>query len=78
MWRHVVHRIPLRYEVPLRSIIFPLGMYGVAGQYLGRADHLPIVKAIGADESWVALAAWIVTFAEMICHLTKAPPVRAG
>ena len=43
---------------PLWSVVFPLGMYGVAGHYLGQADHLPIVAAIGADESWVALAAW--------------------
>lgn len=24
------------------------------------ADQLPIVKAIGADESWRALAAWLI------------------
>ena len=71
VWRHLVHRIPLRYEAPLWSIVFPLGMYGVGGQYLGQADHLPIVQAIGADESWVALAAWCVTFLAMLAHLAR-------
>jgi tellurite resistance protein TehA-like permease len=71
IWRHVVHRIPLRYEATLWSIVFPLGMYGVGGHYLGQADHLPIVRHIGADESWVALAAWALTFLAMIHHLFR-------
>jgi tellurite resistance protein TehA-like permease len=71
VWRHLFHKVPLRYEAPLWSVIFPLGMYGVAGQYLGHADHLPIVEAIGADESWVALAAWTLTFAAMLHHLAR-------
>jgi tellurite resistance protein TehA-like permease len=69
IWKHVVHRIPLRYEGPLWSVVFPLGMYGVCGQYLGEADHLPSVEMIGASESWFALAAWIVTFVAMLHHL---------
>lgn len=69
VWRHVLHRIPLRYEASLWSIVFPLGMYGVGGQYLGQADDLPIVKAIGAGESWIALGAWTLTFLAMAAHL---------
>jgi tellurite resistance protein TehA-like permease len=82
VWRHVVHRIPLRYEATLWSVVFPLGMYAVGAHYLGQADHLPIVKAIGADESWVALAAWLATFAAMLNHLAHtlaaAPIVRGS
>ena len=69
VWRHVIGRVPLRYEATLWSIVFPLGMYGVAGDSLGRADHLPIVHAIGAGEIWVALGAWTLTFAAMLRHL---------
>jgi tellurite resistance protein TehA-like permease len=65
----VVHRIPLRYEAPLWSVVFPLGMYGVGGQYLGQADHLPIVESIGSAESWIALAVWAVTSIAMLHHL---------
>jgi tellurite resistance protein TehA-like permease len=71
IWRHVIHHVPLRYEAPLWSVVFPLGMYGVAGHYLGQADHLPIVETIGADESWLALAAWTVTFIAMLAHLAR-------
>lgn len=66
IWRHVVHRVEFRYEPTWWSVVFPLGMYSVAGSFLGRADHLPIVKAIGDTESWVALAAWVFVFAAMV------------
>ncbi|MGH3562674.1 MAG: tellurite resistance/C4-dicarboxylate transporter family protein, partial [Mycobacterium sp.] len=59
------------YEAPLWSVIFPLGMYGVGGYYLGQADHLPIVHYIGSSESWIALAAWGVTFLSMLHHLAS-------
>lgn len=59
VWRHGVHRIPLRYEATWWSIVFPLGMYAVAGMYLGRADSLPIVERIGAWWLWVAVVAWL-------------------
>jgi tellurite resistance protein TehA-like permease len=70
-WRHVTHRIPVRYDPTWWSVVFPLGMYGVGGHYLGVADKLPIVKAIGANESWIALAAWVLVFAAMLRHLVR-------
>lgn len=76
VWRHVVHRIPLRYESTWWSIVFPLGMYAVAGMYLGRADSLPIVESIGAAWLWVAAAAW--TFAAVSMALGWVRPRRRG
>jgi tellurite resistance protein TehA-like permease len=70
-WRHVVHRIPLRYDPTMWSVVFPLGMYGVAGHYLGNADHLGIVADIGHDETWIALAAWVLTFVAMCRNLLR-------
>ncbi|WP_211244568.1 tellurite resistance/C4-dicarboxylate transporter family protein [Actinospica robiniae] len=68
-WRHCIHDVPLRYEPTLWSIVFPLGMYGVAGNFLGNADHLPFVRHIGDVESWIALAVWVVVFLAMVRHL---------
>ena len=68
LWRHVGNRIPLRYEAAMWSVVFPLGMYGVGGHFLGEADSLPIVRDIGANESWVALAAWVIAFVAMLWH----------
>ncbi|BBX91081.1 tellurite resistance/C4-dicarboxylate transporter family protein [Mycolicibacterium boenickei] len=78
IWRHWIHRIPLRYDATLWSIVFPLGMYGVGGHYLGQADQLPIVEYIGYTESWIALAVWAVVFLAMLRHLflTLRPGVR--
>ncbi|AFE12979.1 hypothetical protein MRGA423_10865 [Mycobacterium tuberculosis RGTB423] len=50
IWKHVVHRVPLRYEATLWSVVFPLGMYGVGAYRLGLAAHLPIVESIGEFE----------------------------
>jgi len=68
-WRHVIRRVPLSYSPGLWSIVFPLGMYGVAGHYLGQADQLPIVGLIGDLEIWVALVAWVLTFGAMLAHI---------
>jgi tellurite resistance protein TehA-like permease len=68
-WRHVRRGVPLVYEATLWSIIFPLGMYAVAGIYLGRADDLPIAEAVGRGELWVALVAWLIVFVSMARHV---------
>lgn len=70
-WRHVVRKVPLRYEATLWSIIFPLGMYGVAGIYLGQADDLPLVGLVGRVELWIALAAWALVLAAMSRHVVR-------
>src|SRR5690625_5286396 len=79
-WRHIKHGVPLRYEATLWSVVFPLGMYAVAGIYLGRANSLPLVGAIGAVWLWVAFAAWVLAFVSMIVHLMRTvvlPPAAA-
>lgn len=70
-WRHAHCRVPLVYDATLWSMIFPLGMYAVAGIYLGRADHLPIVEEVGRVGLWVALAAWAVVFVTMCRHVFR-------
>lgn len=70
-WRHVTRKVPLRYEPTLWSVIFPLGMYAVAGIYLGRADRLPIVAWIGATWLWVAFTAWLITAVAMVIHIVR-------
>jgi len=65
-WRHVTHRVPLRYEPTWWSIVFPLGMYGVATRRLGEVADLPLVAATGRYELWLAAAAWTAAFAAML------------
>jgi tellurite resistance protein TehA-like permease len=81
-WRHVRQKVPLRYEATLWSIVFPLGMYAVAGIYLGEADDLPIVGWTGRVELWLAVAAWLVTLVAMVRHVLRtvvlSPPDAAA
>jgi len=71
IWRHVVHRVPLRYEPTLWSLVFPFGMYAVAGIYLGRADRLPIVEIVGDSWYWAALLAWTLTALAMLRDIVR-------
>ena len=70
-WRHRVHRVPLDYQATLWSVVFPLGMYAVAGIYLGQAVRLPLVDVIGSVELWAAFLAWAMTFVAMTVHLVR-------
>jgi tellurite resistance protein TehA-like permease len=70
-WRHGKHRVPLEYEATLWSIVFPLGMYAVAGIYLGQANRLPLVGAIGSGELWFAFAAWALALVAMVVHVIR-------
>ena len=72
VWRHFVRKVPLVYVPTLWSMIFPLGMYAVAGIYLGRADQLPIVETIGSTWLWVAVTAWVIVFVAMVRSVSRA------
>ncbi len=56
----------LRYEPGLWSIVFPVGMYGVASRELGKALHVFWLATLGSDEAWLALAVWAVVFVAML------------
>lgn len=66
VWRHVVRRVPLNYDTALWSIVFPVGMYGVASSQLGDGTGTRWLAGWGGDEAWVALAVWIAVFAGMV------------
>jgi tellurite resistance protein TehA-like permease len=59
VWRHLLHRVPLRYEIALWSIVFPLGMHAVATGHLGGTLRQPWMTAWGRVEGWIALAVWL-------------------
>lgn len=77
-WRHQTHRVPLRYEPSLWSMVFPLGMYAVAATNLSKADRLPLVGEIGAVGTWVALAVWSVVLGAMVVTAVRAGAGRVS
>ncbi len=81
VWRHVVRRVPLRYDSGLWSGVFPVGMYGVASARLGRATSTHWLVALGGGEAWVALAVWLVVFVAMVitgCRWLRADQSERG
>lgn len=70
-WRHVTHCVPLRYEPALWSMVFPLGMYGVATRSLGTTEDLPLVRRVGEVGVWIALAVWGLVFIAMLTHVAR-------
>ncbi|MGH3069339.1 MAG: tellurite resistance/C4-dicarboxylate transporter family protein [Streptosporangiaceae bacterium] len=70
-WRHLLHRVQLAYEPGLWSIVFPVGMYGVASHELGSALSVSWLVTLGRYEAWLALAVWAVVFLAMAGTLLR-------
>ena len=73
VWRHLLRGIRLRYEPPLWSMVFPLGMYCVASHALGIALHVPWLSTLGTEGAWVAFAVWAAVFTAMIASFAGLP-----
>ncbi len=76
VWRHLLHRVPLIYEPGLWSIVFPVGMHGVASRELGTALGVSWLVTLGRDEAWVALACWAAVALVMAWALARRLPSR--
>lgn len=66
LWRHLIRKVRLSYEPGLWSMVFPVGMYGVASRELGRAVGVSWLATLGSDEAWLAFAVWAVVFLAML------------
>lgn len=76
VWRHVVRRIPLRYDLGWWNLVFPIGMYAVTTHELGRATGTSWLTSTGRWEGWVAAVVWAVVFAAMVAALDR--PLSTG
>jgi tellurite resistance protein TehA-like permease len=69
LWKHAANRLPVRYEPPMWSLVFPLGMYALASARLGLAAEFPPLHWIALGMVWVALAAWGLVLAGLLRQL---------
>ncbi len=72
-WRHLLRRFPLSYEPGMWSIVFPVGMYGVASRELGTVLSVSWLVTLGRYEAWLALAVWAVVAVAMAAALLRLP-----
>jgi len=77
-WKHLVRRIRLSYEPGLWSMIFVIGMYGLASHGLGALLRLPWMIGLGIVFEWITLVLWLVTFAAMLWSLASTTADHAG
>jgi tellurite resistance protein TehA-like permease len=71
IWRHLIERVPIRYEPQYWSLVFPLGMYTVATHLYASATGLTFLDIVPAVFVWIALAAWVVTFLGLLHTLVR-------
>jgi tellurite resistance protein TehA-like permease len=66
VWRHILRRVSIAYDVVYWSAVFPLGMYTACTHRLARLVDVPGLDVIARYAMFVAFAAWIATFAGML------------
>lgn len=75
IWRHVVHRYPLKYDPQFWGMAFPLAMYTTSTYQLSKALHLPFLASIPKGMVVVAFTAWLAVLVGFIHH--QAASIRA-
>jgi tellurite resistance protein TehA-like permease len=57
----------------LWTVVFPIGMYGVATLSFGKAAHLSFMEPLSRGVLWVAAAAWLLVAAAGLVRLARRP-----
>ena len=62
VWRHIIRKVPLAYDVVYWSAVFPLGMYTACTHRLAEVTEKHWLEVVPQYLIFLALAAWTVTF----------------
>lgn len=71
VWRHVVRKYPFAYVPTYWSMVFPMGMFTACTIMFSKAVQMPVLMIVPRLFIYIALVAWLGTFAGMGHHLWK-------
>jgi tellurite resistance protein TehA-like permease len=77
IWRHLYRRFPLTYDPQYWGMVFPLGMYTVCTLQLSSALGLSFLAIIARYFIYIALIAWLATFAGLIRSVVRGMAITA-
>jgi tellurite resistance protein TehA-like permease len=78
VWRHIYKRFRLAYDPLYWGAVFPLGMYTVSTFKLSHALDLPFLLWICHYFVYIAITAWIATFAGLLWTMRNLATARKG
>jgi len=71
IWRHVIRRVPLRYNPAYWALVFPIGMYGAATYSMIAVTDLTGLDLLPKLALVAALIAWTAAFVGLLASLTR-------
>jgi len=78
IWRHVYKRFRLTYDPLYWGAVFPLGMYTVSTFQLAQALDLPFLLWIPHYFVYIAVTAWMATFAGLLWSMRNLTVAKKG
>lgn len=70
-WKHAVKKIPVGYEPRQWSVVFPVGMYTVAGYQLSLASEFEPLHQISHGVIWVAVILWLLLIIGLMSRIAR-------
>ena len=71
VWRHLYRRFPVKYDPLYWGAVFPLGMYAAGTRQMVEAMGFPFLSCLPTTFLYVALGAWVATFAGFAVDLLR-------
>lgn len=66
IWRHIIKKVPIKYNSQYWGLVFPLGMYTVCTVNLSKAIELPFLRDISSVFVFFAIGAWAIVFIGLV------------
>lgn len=71
VWRHIIKKVPLKYNSQYWGMVFPLGMYSVCTLKLSQAIAFPYLMGISSVFMFLAIGVWAIVFIGLISFIIK-------